>query len=58
MNVHYVKCHECHTYSAGGASGGGGGGGVGVKIFLVICYRGNFEVLAGLLFRTTNVESQ
>lgn len=53
MNVHYVKGHECHTFSAGGASGGGG-----VKIFLVICYRGNFEVLAGLLFRTTNVESQ
>lgn len=39
----------------GGGSGGGGGR---VKIFLVICYRGNFEVLAGLLFRTTNVESQ
>lgn len=39
----------------GGGSGGGGGR---VKIFLVICYRGNFEVLAGLLFQTTNVESQ
>lgn len=46
MNVYYVMGYERHTFGAS------------VKISLVICNRGSFEVLAGLLFRTTIVGLQ